>query len=80
VVTDAERSISALLGASPGASVSVHVMLEVIRKCFSRLLESESGRGRMKEMIPSFDEDLKLAQSADRFAQLDERAEKDLFG
>jgi malate dehydrogenase (quinone) len=80
VVTDAERSISALLGASPGASVSVHVMLEVIRKCFSSLLESESGRGRMKEMIPSFDEDLKIAQSADRFAQLDEQAEKDLFG
>jgi malate dehydrogenase (quinone) len=80
VVTDAERSISALLGASPGASVSVHVMLEVIRKCFSSLLESDSGRGRMKEMIPSFDEDLKIAQSADRFAQLDEQAEKDLFG
>ena len=80
VVTDADRSISALLGASPGASVSVHVMLEVIRKCFSHLLESESGRARMKEMIPSFDEDLKLAQSADRFAQLDEQAEKDLFG
>jgi malate dehydrogenase (quinone) len=80
VVTDADRSISALLGASPGASVSVHVMLEVIRKCFSHLLESESGRARMKEMIPSFDEDLKLAQSADLFAQLDEQAEKDLFG
>ncbi len=43
VVTDADRSISALLGASPGASVSVHVMLEVIRKCFSKLLQSESG-------------------------------------
>jgi malate dehydrogenase (quinone) len=80
VVTDADRSISALLGASPGASVSVHVMLEVIRKCFSKLLQSESGHRAMKEMIPSFDEDLKLASAADRFRALDQQAEHDLFG
>jgi malate dehydrogenase (quinone) len=79
VVTDAERSVSALLGASPGASVSVHVMLEVIRKCFAPLLKSEAGHRVMKEMIPSYDEDLKLAAAADRFAALDKQAEHDLF-
>ena len=34
VVSAADGSIAALLGASPGASTAVHVMLEVIEKCF----------------------------------------------
>uniref|UniRef100_UPI002FC671A1 malate:quinone oxidoreductase n=1 Tax=Escherichia coli TaxID=562 RepID=UPI002FC671A1 len=34
VVHAADGSIAALLGASPGASTAVHVMLEVIEKCF----------------------------------------------
>ncbi len=34
----------------------------------------------MKEMIPSFDEDLKAASAADRFRALDQQAEHDLFG
>jgi malate dehydrogenase (quinone) len=80
VVTDADRTISALLGASPGASVSVYVMLEVIRKCFPQLLQSSAGREVMKAMIPSFDVDLKAASAEDYFQQLDRQAEHDLFG
>ncbi len=34
VVSAADGSIAALLGASPGASTAVHVMLEVLEKCF----------------------------------------------
>ena len=34
VVTTEDKSVSALLGASPGASVCVHIVLEVIQKCF----------------------------------------------
>ncbi|MCO6061929.1 malate:quinone oxidoreductase, partial [Pseudomonas sp. MOB-449] len=34
IVAAADGSIAALLGASPGASVSVSVMLEVIERCF----------------------------------------------
>ncbi len=52
VVSAADGSIAALLGASPGASTAVHVMLEVLEKCFpSRMVEWE---GKMKEMIPSY--------------------------
>ncbi|MFZ4683750.1 MAG: malate dehydrogenase (quinone), partial [Terrimicrobiaceae bacterium] len=40
VITDAGRTISALLGASPGASVSVHIVLEVIKKCFPELVQN----------------------------------------
>ena len=34
VVSADDGSIAALLGASPGASTAVHVMLEVLEKCF----------------------------------------------
>ncbi len=64
VITDADRSISALLGASPGASVSVHIVLEVIKLCFPQLLSSAEGKARMKEMIPVHDVDIKLPENA----------------
>ena len=80
VVTDADRTISALLGASPGASVSVNVMLEVIKKCLPHLLRTDEGKVAMKKMIPSYDEDLRAPQSAVRFAELDRQAMNDLFG
>lgn len=67
VITNSDRSISALLGASPGASVSVNIVLDVIKLCFPQLLATAEGRARMKEMIPTYDEDIKLPQNADRF-------------
>lgn len=52
VITAADGSIAALLGASPGASTAVHVMLEIIKKCFpEHMKEWES---KIKEMIPSY--------------------------
>lgn len=80
VVTDADRTISALLGASPGASVSVSVMLEVIKKCLPHLLVSDAGKAAMKQMIPTYDEDLQRADAADRFRSVDQKAEQDIFG
>lgn len=52
VVSAADGSVAALLGASPGASTAVHVMLEVISKCFPEQLES--WEPKIKEMIPSY--------------------------
>ena len=52
VVTAADGSIAALLGASPGASTAVSIMFEIIEKCFpERLAEWES---KIKEMVPSY--------------------------
>ncbi|MGM9929972.1 MAG: malate:quinone oxidoreductase [Bacillus sp. (in: firmicutes)] len=52
VITSQDGSVAALLGASPGASTAVHVMLEVIKKCFPQhMKEWES---KIKEMIPSY--------------------------
>ena len=76
VITDAGRTISALLGASPGASVSVNIVLEVIKKCFPHLLSNPEGHARMKEMIPTYDEDIKLPEKAGRFREVSQRAEE----
>jgi len=52
VISAADGSIAALLGASPGASTAVSIMLEVIGRCFKdRLAEWEP---KIKEMIPSY--------------------------
>ena len=58
VVTTEDKTLSSLLGASPGASVSVNITLEVIKKCFAKKLSTPEGQKRMREMIPTFDQDL----------------------
>lgn len=52
VISAADGSIAALLGASPGASTAVSVMLEVIQKCFPQHVEA--WEPKLKEMIPSY--------------------------
>ena len=52
VVSAADGSIAALLGASPGASTAVSVMLEVINKCFPQNVKE--WEPKLKEMIPSY--------------------------
>jgi malate dehydrogenase (quinone) len=74
VITNSDRSISALLGASPGASVSVNIVLEVIKLCFPQLLATDAGKARMKEMIPTWDEDIKLPANAARFRAVQQKA------
>src|SRR5699024_946008 len=56
VVTAADGSIAALLGASPGASTSVHVMLDVLKKCFPQHMNE--WEAKIKEMIPSYGQSL----------------------
>ncbi|WRP06572.1 malate:quinone oxidoreductase [Rossellomorea aquimaris] len=52
VVSSADGSVAALLGASPGASTAVHVMLEVFGKCFPQHMNE--WEPKLKEMIPSY--------------------------
>jgi len=56
VISAADGSIAALLGASPGASTAVSVMLEVLRKCFPQQIKA--WEPKLKEMIPSYGESL----------------------
>ncbi|MEH7445135.1 malate:quinone oxidoreductase [Bacillus sp. JJ1122] len=52
VVSAADGSVAALLGASPGASTAVHVMLEVLEKCFPE--QMFDWKAKIQEMIPSY--------------------------
>jgi malate dehydrogenase (quinone) len=58
VVAAADGSLAALLGASPGASVAVTAMLQVIEKCFAPQLQTEAWQHKLKEMIPSYGQSL----------------------
>jgi malate dehydrogenase (quinone) len=54
IVSSADGSIAALLGASPGASTAVDVMLKLIAKCFPELFASKEWQAKLLEMIPTF--------------------------
>ncbi len=78
VITSGDRTLSALLGASPGASVSVNIVLEVVKRCFPHLLATPEGHARMKAMIPTYDEDLRQLANIARFHETTARAEEAL--
>ncbi|KOP69304.1 malate:quinone oxidoreductase [Bacillus sp. FJAT-18019] len=67
VVSASDGSVAALLGASPGASTAVHVMLEVLQKCFPQHMKE--WEPKIKEMIPSYG--LLLAENPELFQQID---------
>jgi malate dehydrogenase (quinone) len=52
VVAAADGSIAGLLGASPGASTAVPIMLDLIERCFPDKLESWSPT--LRRMVPSY--------------------------
>ncbi len=58
IVTDDELTLAALLGASPGASTSVSIMLELLEKCFPKEFNSTEWQVTIKKMIPSFGKSL----------------------
>lgn len=78
VVTNSEKTISALLGASPGASVSTNIILDVVKQCFADDLATADGHARMKQMVPTYDEDLIPDDSADRQRSVAVEAEQSL--
>jgi malate dehydrogenase (quinone) len=53
VVSAEDGSLAALLGASPGASTAVSIMLNLMSKCFPSKMRSEAWKIKIKEMIPS---------------------------
>ena len=53
VVTSADGSIAALLGASPGASTAVSIMIGLLARCFPERWRSDEWRTRLERLIPS---------------------------
>jgi malate dehydrogenase (quinone) len=58
IVSSADGSIATLLGASPGASVSVQAMINVIERCFKAKLETVEWQQKLKALVPSYGESL----------------------
>lgn len=58
IVASEDKSLAALLGASPGASTSVSIMLDILKTCFSDQLKSEAWQKKLREMIPSYGQSL----------------------
>lgn len=67
VVTSSDGTVAALLGASPGASTAVHVMLEVLERCFPD--EMKTWKSKIKEMIPSYG--VSLAKNPDLLKEIE---------
>lgn len=68
VISAADGSIAALLGASPGASTAVSVMLSLIKKCFPE--QVTAWEPKLREMIPSYG--VALAEKPELFAEIHE--------
>ncbi|MCX8957943.1 malate dehydrogenase (quinone) [Erwinia psidii] len=58
VVTDRQKTVAALLGASPGASTAAPITLNVIKKLFPEQFSSPEWQGKIKAIIPSFGQEL----------------------
>ena len=54
IVAARDGSLAALLGASPGASVSARAMIQAIERCFAQRLEQGNWRERLRELVPSY--------------------------
>ena len=58
LVGSADHSIIAMLGASPGASTAVAIMVDVLEKCFGDQIKDGVWTPKLKEMIPSYGQSL----------------------
>jgi malate dehydrogenase (quinone) len=54
LVAAADRSLVALLGASPGASTAAFIAIGVLEKCFPNELTATGWLPKLKEIIPSY--------------------------
>lgn len=72
IVTSADGTISALLGASPGASTAVSIMLRLLYQCFPD--RAGANVDRLKTMIPSYGQ--QLEDNPELLAQVRERTSR----
>ena len=58
LVIASDRSVVAMLGASPGASTAVWIMLQVIERGFQEKLKTGGWSAKLKQIIPSYGQSL----------------------
>lgn len=76
LISSSDKTLTALLGASPGASTAVAIMLELLEKCFSEQIKTEAWQSKLKEMIPSYG--LSLNENSELAKQVAENTSKTL--
>ena len=54
VITSGDGTLSVLLGASPGASTAVSIMIDVIGRCYKDEIKTTGWQEKLKAMIPSY--------------------------
>lgn len=81
VITSSDGTVAALLGASPGASTAVTVMMDILERCFPE--QMKEWEGKVKEMVPSYGHVLRenpellyeVKESTAKVLKLDEKEE-----
>jgi malate dehydrogenase (quinone) len=76
VVSAGDGSIAALLGASPGASTAVSIMLDLLNRCFKKQMQTADWQSKIREMIPSFGQ--KLAEDDELCQEVRQRTSAEL--
>lgn len=67
LVASADKSLLALLGASPGASTAAFITMEVLQRCFAgQIAAGGAWHERLKAIIPTYGIDLKVDADACR--------------
>ncbi|MCU5745260.1 malate dehydrogenase (quinone) [Staphylococcus sp. SQ8-PEA] len=74
VVTSDDGTLSALLGASPGASTAVDIMLDLLKRCFKDSFSQ--WEPEIKEMIPSYGQ--KLTENKELYEKINQDVKKNL--
>ena len=58
VVSESDGSLAALLGASPGASTAVSIMLNILDRCFGEKMRLPAWQEKIRKMIPGYGKSL----------------------
>jgi len=74
LVAAEDKSLVALLGASPGASTAAFITVGVLEKCFARELSESGWLPKLKEIIPTYGIDLTRDGDACRKTRADTAA------
>lgn len=76
LVAAKDGTIAALLGASPGASVTVSIMLDLLERCFPEQYRSQAWSSKLQEMFPA--REATLQNDAAAYREISQMANKRL--
>lgn len=76
VVCAEDGSLSAILGASPGASTAVSIIIEVLEKGFARDICDNDWKAKIQQLVPSYGINLKVNEES--YDRLREKADSSL--